>query len=158
MRLIGTMVVLILVVLMPALAFAGGGQLSIGGGPECGHGGFNYEFKGKQMTPTVGVGFGSTVLGANWYLTDKTKHNMPRGWRVQGLGGYVYTTGGLELALTAGQRTGNWDWGVGLAWFSGADSGSGGSVPGTAGSDISVGGISVPDNGIMPAWQWAFHF
>ena len=50
--------------------------------------------------------------------------------------------GGITASLTAGQRTGNWDWGVGLAWFTGDD-------------DVFGTGFS---SSVFPCWSWGFRF
>ncbi len=142
MRLICTMAVLVVVVLMPALAFAGGGQMGIGQGAEYGGLGFNYEFRGKTLTPTVGIGFAGAGIGGNYYFTDKKKHDMPRGWRAQ-LMGDVLWVGGAFISLQAGQRTGNWDWGVGLGWIS---------------VDKNVFGTFSDDSGVLPCSEVGFRF
>ena len=115
MRLTVAAVLLAVVALLPAAAFAGGGDFGLGVGNEYGCGvGVNWEFKTSgQIAPTLGASLFGVSGGANYYFTDEKKNGSPRGWRAQlllGLNWYEL----VNLSLTAGQRSGNWDWGVGV--------------------------------------------
>ncbi len=145
MRLLAIAVLLTVVALMPSIALAAGGNFGIGSGWEYGSPiflGLNYEFKTaqKQITPTIGLGALSAGVGGNYYFTEKEKRGMPRGWRAQLMVNGIYV-GGVAVSLTGGQRTGNWDWGVGLAYVS-----------------ITPDFVSWSSSAMWPEISWGFRF
>jgi len=145
MRVTAVVAFVISAVLLPSAVLADGqtqGQIGVGAGFDKGLVGATYEFQGEKLTPQVGLGFGGLAVGGNYYLTDKTKGDMPAGWRAQATVGVLWE-GAFTATATMGQRIGNWDWGVGLLFLGDDDAD-------TLGLDLG--------SGVTPVTQWSFRF